>query len=204
MAVLALLRHGESLWNEENRFTGWIDVPLTERGRQEALRAGLLLRGYRFDVAYTSVLQRAVETLELVMLAMGYRVPVIRDWHLNERSYGDLQGLNKDEAAKVYGEEQVRTWRRSYRAVPPNGESLEMTQKRVVPFFRNTIMLDLRDGKNVLVVAHGNSLRALVMYLEDIPEDVIPTVEIPTGQPIIYEVEFEKDKLVIKSKKVLS
>ncbi|MDP8003861.1 MAG: 2,3-bisphosphoglycerate-dependent phosphoglycerate mutase [Caldisphaera sp.] len=206
MAILCLLRHGESLWNEENRFTGWVDVPLTDKGRQEALKAGLLLKDYKFDVAYTSVLQRAIETLELTLTAMGARIPIIKDWHLNERHYGDLQGLNKEETAKIYGEEQVKLWRRSYKVSPPNGESLEVTQKRTVPFFKNTIMLDLKKGKNVLVVAHGNSLRSIVMFLENIPEDIIPTVEIPTGQPIIYETDWDhkEDKLIIKSKKVLS
>ncbi|MGC9112998.1 2,3-bisphosphoglycerate-dependent phosphoglycerate mutase [Acidilobus sp.] len=205
MPTLCLLRHGESLWNRENRFTGWVDVPLTDKGREEAIRAGLLLRGYRFDVAYTSRLERAIETLELVMLAMGYRVPVIKDEHLNERHYGDLQGLNKDEIAKTYGEEQVRLWRRSFRARPPNGESLEDTQRRTVPFFKNTILLDLINGKNVLVVAHGNSLRSIIMYLEDVPEDKVPQLEIPTGQPIVYDVYWDQEAhmLKIRSKSVL-
>ncbi|MEB3798637.1 MAG: 2,3-bisphosphoglycerate-dependent phosphoglycerate mutase [Caldisphaeraceae archaeon] len=205
MAILCLLRHGESLWNKENRFTGWVDVPLTEKGRQEAIRAGFLLKDYKFDVAYTSVLQRAIETLDLVLMVLGYKIPVIKDWRLNERNYGDLQGLNKAETARKYGDEQVRIWRRSYRVKPPNGESLEDTQKRTIPFFKNAIVMDLKYQKNVLVVAHGNSLRSIVMYIENIPEDVIPKVEIPTGQPIIYETEWDssKDKLSIKSKKVL-
>ncbi len=205
MAILCLLRHGESLWNKENRFTGWVDVPLTEKGRQEAIRAGFLLKDYKFDVAYTSVLQRAIETLDLVLMVLGYKIPVIKDWRLNERNYGDLQGLNKAETARKYGDEQVRIWRRSYRVKPPNGESLEDTQKRTIPFFKNAIAMDLKYQKNVLVVAHGNSLRSIVMYIENIPEDVIPKVEIPTGQPIIYETEWDssKDELLIKSKKVL-
>ncbi|MEB2793748.1 MAG: 2,3-bisphosphoglycerate-dependent phosphoglycerate mutase [Caldisphaeraceae archaeon] len=205
MAILCLLRHGESLWNKENRFTGWVDVPLTEKGRQEAIRAGFLLKDYKFDVAYTSVLQRAIETLDLVLMVLGYKIPVIKDWRLNERNYGDLQGLNKAETARKYGDEQVRIWRRSYRVKPPNGESLEDTQKRTIPFFKNAIAMDLKYQKNVLVVAHGNSLRSIVMYIENIPEDVIPKVEIPTGQPIIYETEWDssKDELSIKSKKVL-
>ncbi|MCE4623469.1 MAG: 2,3-bisphosphoglycerate-dependent phosphoglycerate mutase [Caldisphaeraceae archaeon] len=203
--MLCLLRHGESLWNKENRFTGWVDVPLTEKGRQEAIRAGFLLKDYKFDVAYTSVLQRAIETLDLVLMVLGYKIPVIKDWRLNERNYGDLQGLNKAETARKYGDEQVRIWRRSYRVKPPNGESLEDTQKRTIPFFKNAIAMDLKYQKNVLVVAHGNSLRSIVMYIENISEDVIPKVEIPTGQPIIYETEWDssKDKLLIKSKKVL-
>lgn len=205
MAILCLLRHGESLWNKENRFTGWVDVPLTDKGREEAIRAGLLLKNYKFDVAYTSKLERAIETLDLVLLALGYKIPVIKDEHLNERHYGDLQGLNKEETARIYGEEQVKLWRRSYKVKPPNGESLEDTQKRTVPFFKNTIMLDLKNGKNVLVVAHGNSLRSIVMYLENISEEEIPHLEIPTGLPIIYDTTWDnsKNSLVIKSKTIL-
>ncbi|MGC8573705.1 MAG: 2,3-bisphosphoglycerate-dependent phosphoglycerate mutase [Caldisphaera sp.] len=205
MPILCLLRHGESLWNKENRFTGWVDVPLTDKGREEAIRAGLLLKNYRFDVAYTSKLERAIETLDLVLLTLGYKIPVIKDEHLNERHYGDLQGLNKEETARIYGDDQVKLWRRSYKVRPPNGESLEDTQKRTVPFFKNTIMLDLRNGKNVLVVAHGNSLRSIVMYLENISEDDIPHLEIPTGLPIIYDVYWDDKsyKLMIKSKNVL-
>ncbi|WP_048816832.1 2,3-bisphosphoglycerate-dependent phosphoglycerate mutase [Caldisphaera lagunensis] len=205
MPILSLLRHGESLWNEENRFTGWVDVPLTNKGREEAIRAGLLLKKYKFDVAYTSKLQRAIETLDLVMLTLGYSIPVIKDEHLNERHYGDLQGLNKEETARIYGEDQVKLWRRSYKVRPPNGESLEDTQKRTVPFFKNTIMLDLKNGKNVLVVAHGNSLRSIVMFLENISEEDIPHLEIPTGLPIIYDVAWDNknSKLIINSKTIL-
>lgn len=205
MPILCLLRHGESLWNEENRFTGWVDVPLTDKGREEAIRAGLLLKKYKFDVAYTSKLQRAIETLDLVLLTLGYDIPVIKDEHLNERHYGDLQGLNKEETARIYGEEQVKLWRRSYKVRPPNGESLEDTQKRTVPFFKNTIMLDLKNGKNVLVVAHGNSLRSIVMFLENISEEDIPNLEIPTGLPIIYDVSWDNknSKLIINSKMIL-
>jgi 2,3-bisphosphoglycerate-dependent phosphoglycerate mutase len=200
--ILCLLRHGESLWNQENRFTGWVDVPLTEKGRQEALRAGELLKkeDIKFDVAYTSVLSRAIETLDLCMKSMGVSLPVIKDAHLNERHYGDLQGLNKAETARRYSDEQVRLWRRSYDVRPPNGESLKDTQARTVPFFENCILTDIKMGKNVLVVAHGNSLRSIVMYLEHIPEDKIPLLEIPTGVPILYEMN---DKGEVLSKKQL-
>ncbi len=191
MAVLILVRHGESLWNKENRFTGWVDVPLTEKGRKEAEAAGIALKqmGVSVDVAYTSQLSRAIETLDIMLRVMGISVPIIKDYHLNERHYGDLQGLNKEETAKKYGDEQVRLWRRSYDVKPPNGESLKDTQERTVPFFKNTILLDLTYySKNVLVVAHGNSLRSIVMYLENISPQDIMHVEIPTGVPIIYEI----------------
>ncbi len=202
MVVLCLLRHGESLWNEENRFTGWVDVPLTDKGRSEAVRAGQLLKGeqLKFEVAYTSVLGRAIETLELCLKSMGTSLPVIKDSHLNERHYGDLQGLNKAETAKRYGDEQVKLWRRSYDVRPPNGESLKDTQARTVPFFENCIMTDIKMGKNVLVVAHGNSLRSIVMYLEHVSEEEIPLVEIPTGVPILYEID--SDGRVISKKQL--
>ncbi|MBX8633942.1 MAG: 2,3-diphosphoglycerate-dependent phosphoglycerate mutase [Thermoplasmata archaeon] len=193
MAYLCLLRHGESLWNRENRFTGWVDVPLTEHGMEEAKAAGSKLResGTAYHVAYTSVLSRAVGTLEIVLREMNADIPVIRDEHLNERNYGDLQGLNKAGAAAVYGDEQVKRWRRSYSVRPMNGESFEDTQKRTIPFFRNCILTDINSGKNVLVVAHGNSLRSIVMYLEKIPAEVIPGIEIQTGVPLVYEVDGE-------------
>ncbi len=193
MAYLCLLRHGESLWNRENRFTGWVDVPLTEHGMEEAKAAGSKLResGTAYHVAYTSVLSRAVGTLEIVLREMNADIPVIRDEHLNERNYGDLQGLNKAGAAAVYGDEQVKRWRRSYSVRPMNGESLEDTQKRTIPFFRNCILTDINSGKNVLVVAHGNSLRSIVMYLEKIPAEVIPGIEIQTGVPLVYEMDGE-------------
>jgi len=202
MVVLCLLRHGESLWNEENRFTGWVDVPLTDKGRSEAVRAGELLKKeqLKFEVAYTSVLGRAVETLELCLKSMGTSLPIIKDSHLNERHYGDLQGLNKAETAKRYGDEQVKLWRRSYDVRPPNGESLKDTQARTVPFFENCIMTDIKMGKNVLVVAHGNSLRSIVMYLEHVSEEEIPLVEIPTGVPILYEID--SDGHVISKKQI--
>ena len=200
MAYLILVRHGESLWNYENRFTGWVDVPLTEKGREEARIAGELIKesGIKIHVAYTSQLWRAIETLEIILSVLGENIPVIKDYHLNERHYGDLQGLNKAETARIYGEEQVKLWRRSYDVRPPGGESLEDTQKRTVPFFKNTILLDLTYyKKNVLVVAHGNSLRSIVMYLENIsPKDIV-NVEIPTGLPIVYEID-EKGSILKK------
>ncbi|MGC8568716.1 MAG: 2,3-bisphosphoglycerate-dependent phosphoglycerate mutase [Nitrososphaeria archaeon] len=200
MPYLILVRHGESLWNKENRFTGWVDVPLTDKGREEAKVAGELIKntGIKIDVAYTSQLSRAIETLEIILKVLGQNIPVIKDYHLNERMYGDLQGLNKAETARIYGEEQVKLWRRSYDVRPPNGESLEDTQKRTVPFFKNTILLDITYyRKNVLVVAHGNSLRSIIMYLENIsPNDVI-NLEVPTGVPIIYEMD-EKGSVIKK------
>ena len=190
MSYLCLLRHGESLWNKENRFTGWVDVPLTDQGRREAHEAGQRLRksGIEYHVAYTSVLSRAIETLDICLQEMNAFPPVIKDGHLNERHYGDLQGLNKAGAARAFGEEQVHLWRRSYSVKPPNGESLEDTQKRTIPFFKNCILTDMASGKNVLVVAHGNSLRSIVMHLENIPAERIPSLEIPTGLPIVYDI----------------
>lgn len=192
MAILVLVRHGESLWNKENRFTGWVDVPLTAKGEKEASEAGKQVRkeGIEFNVAYTSQLDRAINTLDIIIKELGVKLPVIKDYHLNERNYGDLQGLNKEETAKKYGQEQVHLWRRSYDVRPPGGESLEDTQKRTVPFFQNTILLDLTQyRKNVLVVAHGNSLRSIVMYLENIAPEQIVNVEIPTGVPIVYMID---------------
>jgi 2,3-bisphosphoglycerate-dependent phosphoglycerate mutase len=190
MATLVLLRHGESQWNLENRFTGWIDVPLTEKGREEARRAGELLRGIRFDQAYTSVLQRAVETLEIVLAVLGQeQVPVERDQALNERHYGDLQGLNKAETAKKYGDRQVHLWRRSYDVAPPGGESLKDTAARTLPYFESKIMADLRAGKNVLVSAHGNSLRSIVMQLDRLTREQVLELNLATGVPLVYEID---------------
>ncbi|MGC8533308.1 MAG: 2,3-bisphosphoglycerate-dependent phosphoglycerate mutase [Candidatus Parvarchaeum sp.] len=191
MAQLCLLRHGESLWNKENRFTGWVDVPLTDFGREQAKKAGQSIKkeGIQFQVAYTSVLDRAIETLDIVMKEIQQKIPVIKDSALNERMYGDLQGLNKADTAKKYGEEQVHIWRRSYDVKPPNGESLEDTQKRTIPFFMNCIMTDIKGGKNVLVVAHGNSLRSIVMYLDNLSKEQVLSLELPTGLPIIYLID---------------
>jgi len=187
MAKLVLVRHGESLWNLENRFTGWVDVPLTEKGRAEAKRAAQLLSGMPFQVAYTSVLVRAQETLDLMLASLGREIPVIRDAALNERHYGDLQGLNKADTARRYGDEQVKLWRRSYDVAPPNGESLEMTSKRTLPFFDRAIMGDVRLDKNVLVVAHGNSIRSIVMKLDGLTKQQVLELNLDTGIPVVYE-----------------
>jgi 2,3-bisphosphoglycerate-dependent phosphoglycerate mutase len=188
MATLALLRHGQSLWNLENRFTGWIDVPLTSKGRAEAKAAGQAMADLKFDVAYTSMLSRAQETLDLAMADLASRPPIIREPALNERHYGDLQGLNKADTAQRYGEAQVKVWRRSYDVAPPNGESLEMTAKRTLPFFDRAIGGDLRQGKNVLVVAHGNSIRSIIMKLDALSPDQVVALELETGVPWVYEI----------------
>jgi 2,3-bisphosphoglycerate-dependent phosphoglycerate mutase len=195
MPILALVRHGQSLWNHENRFTGFVDVPLTEKGRAEARQAAESLKGLQFDVAYTSALTRAQETLALILESLGQRIPVIRDASLNERHYGDLQGLNKEDAAKRWGDDQVKKWRRSYDIPPPNGESLEMTARRVLPFYERAISGDLRQGKNVLVVAHGNSNRSLVMKLDKLTGEQVVGLELATGVPLVYELSAEGDVL---------
>jgi 2,3-bisphosphoglycerate-dependent phosphoglycerate mutase len=190
MALLVLLRHGESQWNKENRFTGWIDVDLSERGEQEAYAAGQILRTIPIDAVFTSALRRAIRTAEIALEAAGKsHLPITKDAALNERHYGDLQGLNKDEVAQTYGQEQFKLWRRSYDVAPPNGESLKMTQERVLPYYQQHILPLLKAGNNVLVVAHGNSLRALVMALENLsPEQIIET-NIPTGIPFGYIID---------------
>jgi 2,3-bisphosphoglycerate-dependent phosphoglycerate mutase len=212
-----LLRHGESTWNKENRFTGWIDMPLSDRGTQEAMAAGRLLRqeGDRFDVAYTSVLSRAIKTLWLVLEEMDLMwIPVYHSWRLNERHYGALQGLNKAETAAHFGLEQTQLWRRSYDVPPPPltaddprypgkdpryaglkpeeiplSECLKDVVARFQPYWHEAIAPALQAGKRVLIAAHGNSLRALVKYLDQIPDDQIPAVNIPTGIPLVYELE---------------
>ena len=183
---LVLIRHGQSLWNLENRFTGWVDVPLTERGQEEARAAAAQIQDLRFQVAYTSVLKRAEETLAIVLKALGQTPPVIRDQALNERHYGDLQGLDKAATAARYGDEQVHVWRRSYDVAPPNGESLADTAKRTLPFFERAILGDLKQGKNVLVVAHGNSNRSIVMQLDRLSPSEVVRLELATGVPVIY------------------
>jgi 2,3-bisphosphoglycerate-dependent phosphoglycerate mutase len=188
MSTLVLIRHGQSLWNAENRFTGWVDVPLSDQGREEARRAAGHLEGLRFDVAYTSMLSRAQETLDIILKAIGQKPPVIRDQALNERHYGDLQGLNKADTAARYGEQQVKLWRRSYDVAPPNGESLAMTAQRTLPFFERAIGGDLRQGKHVLVVAHGNSNRSIVMKLEKMTGDEVVALELETGVPLVYDI----------------
>lgn len=191
MPHLVLVRHGQSLWNLENRFTGWVDVPLTAQGEEEARRAGELLRGVSIDVAYTSALKRAAHTLELALAAIPLTVPIISDKALNERDYGDLAGLNKDDMRKKYGEEQVHIWRRSYDVAPPGGESLKDTKARTIPFFERAILGDIRQGKDVLVVAHGNSNRSMVMDLEGLDSEQILALELPTGIPRVYEMELD-------------
>jgi 2,3-bisphosphoglycerate-dependent phosphoglycerate mutase len=190
MARLVLLRHGESQWNLENRFTGWVDVPLSSRGIQEAKNAGETLRGFTFDRAFTSVLLRANDTLRLVLDAIGQlHIPIERDKALNERMYGELQGLNKDETAKRYGEAQVKVWRRSYDVRPPGGESLKDTAERVLPYYEQAIKPALLRGETVLVAAHGNSLRALIMELEQLSREQVLELNIPTGAPLLYELD---------------
>ncbi|HRJ28016.1 MAG TPA: 2,3-bisphosphoglycerate-dependent phosphoglycerate mutase [Fimbriimonadaceae bacterium] len=189
MPQLILIRHGQSLWNLENRFTGWVDVPLTAQGQAEARRAGELLRGTSIDVAYTSALTRAQHTLQRIMDSMGVEFPVIRDQALNERHYGDLQGMNKDDMRAAYGEEQVRIWRRSFDVPPPNGEALKQTSERTLPFFQRCILGDIRQGKDVLVVAHGNSNRSIVMQLDQLSGEEVMLVELATGVPLVYELE---------------
>ncbi|MEE6128724.1 2,3-bisphosphoglycerate-dependent phosphoglycerate mutase [Chryseobacterium arthrosphaerae] len=187
MAKLFLVRHGQSLWNLENRFTGWQDIDITEVGIEEARKAGIALKKERIDIAFTSALIRAQHTLNLILEETGNtHIPVVTDKALNERSYGNLEGLNKAETALKYGDEQVHTWRRSYDVVPPGGESLKDTYNRVIPYFEAQIVPPLRLGKNVLVVAHGNSLRALIMYLEHLSPEEILEREIATGVPLTY------------------
>ncbi|MFQ5666056.1 MAG: 2,3-diphosphoglycerate-dependent phosphoglycerate mutase [Candidatus Binatia bacterium] len=201
MALLVLIRHGESQWNLENRFTGWTDVPLTDKGREEARRAGEKIRHIHFDKAYTSVLQRAKETLDIVLRTIGQQgIPVTCDQALNERHYGDLQGLNKAETARKYGKEQVHLWRRSYDVAPPGGESLQDTAARTLPYFDAHIVPDLRAGRNVLVSAHGNSLRSIVMHLDRLSKAQVLELNIATGVPIIYEL---RPDLQIVSKRIL-
>ncbi len=214
---LVLVRHGQSVWNKENRFTGWKDVDLTEQGREEARTAGELLKeaGFEFDLAYTSVLKRAIRTLWSILDNMDQMwIPVIRDYRLNERHYGALQGLNKAETAAKYGDDQVHIWRRSYDTPPPKmerdderyagnfrvykdlseaqiplSESLKDTVGRFIPYFESDIKPQIQAGKQVLICAHGNSLRALVKYLGDISDEEIVKLNIPTGVPMVYELD---------------
>lgn len=200
MPTLVLIRHGQSLWNLENRFTGWVDVPLTAQGEAEARRAGELLKGMALDVAYTSALTRAQRTLQLVQEAAGLNLPVIRDQALNERHYGDLQGLNKDDMRRQFGEEQVKIWRRSYDVPPPGGEALKNTAERTLPFFERCIMGDIRQGKNVLVVAHGNSNRSIVMKLDQLTGEQVIELNLETGVPLVYQLNADG---AVLDKKVL-
>jgi len=189
---LVLVRHGQSEWNEKNLFTGWKDPELTQKGAQEARNAGRELLGqeYVFDVMYTSALRRAQETGRIILEEMGLTdIVTVRDQRLNERDYGDLSGLNKDDARERWGEDQVHVWRRSYDTPPPGGESLKDTANRVLPYFEEVILPSLVAGKNVLVAAHGNSLRALIMKIESISPLEIVKLEIDTGKPIYFSCE---------------
>lgn len=220
MAKLILIRHGESMWNKKNVFTGWVDVPLSINGIDEALKAGDRLSDIAFDVIYTSVQIRAIQTAMIALtrnksnktpvvvhtegkmaewtgiyseeMKMNI-IPVYRDWRLNERYYGELQGKNKAATAQSYGKEQVHLWRRSYDVPPPNGECLKDTAERTIPFFTEKILRDLSEGKNVLVSAHGNSLRSIVMYIENLSREEVLDLEIPTGSPILFN--YEEGKL---------
>ena len=230
MAKLILIRHGQSLWNAANKFTGWVDVPLSERGRAEATIASCKLRSYCVNVCFTSMLMRAMETAVICMTECdelcGGRIPVIKheaddqDWRgwdkyegnpnqelpifpsaaLDERHYGELQGLDKAETAEKYGKEQVHQWRRSFSERPPGGESLEDTMKRAVPFFSDRIMSHLKRGDNVLVSAHGNSLRSIIMYLDNLSPEEVTQLELKTGVPIVYDIDQEgkvTDKVIL-------
>jgi 2,3-bisphosphoglycerate-dependent phosphoglycerate mutase len=204
MPKLILLRHGQSQWNLENRFTGWEDVGLSDAGREEARSAGEKLRNLQIDVVYTSVLKRAINTAQIALESAGKGdMPLLKEESLNERHYGDLQGLNKAETAARYGDEQVHIWRRSFAVRPPGekGESLAMTIERVMPCFERKILADLRAGRNVLVVAHGNSLRALLYKLDKHTEESIMDVNIPTGVPIVYDLDFQGEDVHVISKR---
>ncbi len=216
MQKLVLVRHGESIWNLENKFTGWTDVPLSDRGIKEAIKAGKVLKelGFTFDIAYTSFLKRAQDTLTLILKELKLDIPIIKTYKLNERHYGALQGLNKDETRKKYGDEQVRLWRRSaevrppaltkddprypgnnpiYKDIPeselPLTENLVDTIKRVVDYYESVIVPDLKLGKKIIIVAHGNSLRGLVKYLDNLSDEEVMNLEIPTGVPLVYELD---------------
>lgn len=197
MPLLILVRHGQSIWNAENLFTGWTDVELSDKGLIEAKNAGIQLSKIKLDIVFTSELIRAQKTAEIVIeenLETNV-IHTIKDLRLNERHYGDLQGMNKDDARKEFGAEQVHIWRRSFDIHPPNGESLKMTAERTLPCFDELIMPELKLGKNILVAAHGNSLRSIVMKLENIDRNSIVKLEIPTGVPRIYS--FENDEFIL-------
>lgn len=215
MALLIMLRHGESEWNRQNQFTGWVDVPLSSKGVEEALKAGELIKDIPIDVIFTSTLIRAQMTLAIAMLkhsgkkvpvfhhegegnldkwgkiysptAEKNTIPVYKSWHLNERMYGELQGLNKAETAEKFGKDQVKIWRRSYDTPPPSGESLEMTAARTIPYFEEEIVPYLKQGKNVFISAHGNSLRSIIMDLDGLSKEEVVNLELATGSPILYE-----------------
>ena len=190
MPLLILLRHGQSVWNLENRFTGITDIDLSPMGISEAENAGKLLKQFPIDLIFTSVLKRAIHTAAIVLKELGRSIPIIQNSALNERNYGDLQGLNKDDTISKYGEAQVHLWRRSYETAPPNGESLKNTFDRVIPYYKVKIEPELKT-KNILIAAHGNSLRALIMYLENINPVAISDFNIATGVPRVYEFNAE-------------
>jgi 2,3-bisphosphoglycerate-dependent phosphoglycerate mutase len=200
MPYLILIRHGQSQWNLENRFTGWIDVDLSEKGEEEARRAAQLLKNYPVDMAFTSALKRAQRTLTIILNQLHIEVPIEKDQALNERMYGDLQGQNKAEAAAKFGEQQVHIWRRSFDIAPPNGESLKDTCNRVIPYYEKHISPQLANGKNIWIAAHGNSLRGLMMHLEKISKENILKLELPTATPVVYELNSKQE---IVSKKLL-
>jgi len=199
MSTLVLVRHGQSIWNAQNRFTGWTDVELSEKGIDEAEEAGRQLSQINFGVVHTSDLIRAQRTAEIIMELNEASDGTItkNDWRLNERHYGSLQGLNKEETAQKYGADLVHSWRRSFDIPPPEGESLEMTAERTIPYFNEEIFPDLQNGINVLVSAHGNSLRSIVMHIENIDPEKITSLEIPTGVPLYYT--FEAGSIIPKS-----
>ncbi len=204
MSYLVLVRHGESQWNLENRFTGWVDVPLSPKGVGEAASAGERLKkeNIHFDVAYTSLLQRAQNTLKLILEKLGQSgIPVNKDQALNERHYGDLQGLDKAETAKKFGDEQVKIWRRSYDIAPPKGESLKDTAARTLPYFEKHILSELKNGRNVIVAAHGNSLRSIVMDIEKLTKEQVLELNLATAVPLIYQMDAN---LKVTSKKLLT
>lgn len=231
MAKLILVRHGQSTWNAANRFSGWVDVPLNHVGRQKAMEAAKKISPYRIDICFTSLLVRALETTAICLTecegACGGKSPVFKhdaddpNWHgwdkyegykseeipiftspdLDERYYGDLQGFNKAEMAEKVGKEIVHEWRRSFSVRPPGGESLEDTAARTIPFFQNRILPHLKQGENVLVSAHGNSLRSIIMYLDRLSKEEVPNLELATGIPIVYDIDEEKkviDKVILK------
>ncbi len=203
MSLLILVRHGESEWNLQNRFTGWVDVDLSPRGVEEAHRAGRILKekNYKIDSVFTSALKRAIRTTEIILHELGLNgMHYEKDQALNERHYGNLQGMNKQEIGEKYGFEQLKIWRRSFDVAPPGGESLKDTQERVLPYYHQYIEPLLKEGKNVLISAHGNSLRALVMYLENLSKEEVLELNIPTGVPYVYELD---ENLKIKNKQIL-
>jgi 2,3-bisphosphoglycerate-dependent phosphoglycerate mutase len=225
MSYLILLRHGQSEWNKKNLFTGWIDIPLSEEGVEEALQAGREIKDYPLDVVYTSTLIRGIMTAMLALLHHSSKkvpvllhtgegkqeewgkcydadsekglLPVIRAWELNERMYGELQGKNKQKMREEYGEEQIKIWRRSYATPPPHGESLKMTAERTLPYFQREIIPQLKEGKNILISAHGNSLRSIVMHLDHLTEEDVLNLEIPTGRPLVYHYRDYQIKRVV-------